>query len=229
MSIILITGANKGLGRETARQLVELGHTVYLGSRDAERGRAAASEVGGRSVALDVTDDASVAAALDVVATEQGRIDVLVNNAGIGLLALNGPEALQMFDTNAVGIIRVTEAALPLLRASDNPVVVNISSALGSFSAVTNPERPASHYPAIVYGATKAAVSMLTLQYSKAVPEVKFNAVEPGITATDLGGPDNHSLARSAEISARVVVSAATIGPDGPTGTFIEDDGELGW
>jgi NAD(P)-dependent dehydrogenase (short-subunit alcohol dehydrogenase family) len=178
-------------------------------------------------VQLDVTDDASVAAAMTTIDCAKGHLDVLVNNAGIGLMALNGPEALKVFDTNAVSIVRVTQAALPLLRKSENPVVVNISSALGSFWAVTNPERPAFGVPAIVYGASKAAVSMLTLQYSKAVPEIKFNAVEPGYTATDLGG--SNTGGRPVEESAQVVVRVATIGADGPTGTFQEDAGELGW
>jgi NAD(P)-dependent dehydrogenase (short-subunit alcohol dehydrogenase family) len=178
-------------------------------------------------VQLDVTDDASVAAAMKTIDDAEGRLDVLVNNAGIGLEARNGPDALKVFDTNAVSIVRVTEAALPLLRKSAHPVVVNVSSALGSFWAVTNPERPAFRVPAIVYGASKAAVSMLTLQYAKAVPEIKFNAVEPGYTATDLGGA-NHG-GRPVEESAKVVVRVATIGPDGPTGTFQEDAGELPW
>ncbi len=227
MTTTLITGANTGLGKETARQLIAAGHTVYVGARDEERGRAAASELGARFVQLDVTDDASVASALAQIEAD-GGLDVLVNNAGIGLVGLNGPEALRVFDTNAVGIVRVTEAALPLLRKSSNPIVVNISSALGSFWAVTNPERPAFHYPAIVYGASKAAASMLTLQYSKAVPEVKFNAVEPGFTNTSLGGTEN-SGGRPVEISARNIVRMATIAADGPTGTFQEDDAELGW
>jgi len=223
MTTTLITGANKGIGFETARQLIAAGHTVYIGSRDATRGAKAAADLGAHFVQLDVTDDASVAAAMASI----DHLDVLINNAGIALLALNGPEALSVFDTNAVGIIRVTEAALPLLRRSANPVVVNVSSALGSFWAVTNPDRPAFHVAAIVYGASKSAVSMLTLQYSKAVPEIKFNAVEPGYTATDLGG-QNHG-GRPVEISARVVARMASIGPDGPTGTFQEDDTELGW
>jgi NAD(P)-dependent dehydrogenase (short-subunit alcohol dehydrogenase family) len=227
MTLILVTGANKGIGYESARQLIEAGHTVYVGARDVERGQKAAAQLGGRFVHLDVTDDASVAAAMTTIDDAEGHLDVLVNNAGIGLLALNGPEALEVFDTNAVSIVRVTQAALPLLRKSENPVVVNVSSALGSFWAVTNPERPAFHVPAIVYGASKAAVSMLTLQYSKAVPEIKFNAVEPGYTATDLGGA-NHG-GRPVEESAQVVVRVATIGTDGPTGTFQEDAGELGW
>src|SRR6202034_4399882 len=125
-------------------------------------------------VQLDVTDDASVAGALATIGAD-GGLDVVVNNAGIGLVALNGPEALKVFDTNAVGIVRVTEAALPLLKQSDNPVVVNLSSALGSFWANHETSRPAPHVSAIVYAASKAAVSMLTVQYGRAVPEVKFN------------------------------------------------------
>jgi NAD(P)-dependent dehydrogenase (short-subunit alcohol dehydrogenase family) len=227
MTTTLITGANKGIGRETARLLVAAGHTVYLGARDETRGQAAAKDLGARFVQLDVTDDASVAAALAQIDTD-GGLDVLVNNAGIAMLARGGRDALTVFDTNAVGIVRVTEAALPLLRRSANPVVVNISSALGSFWANHNPDRPASQVSAIVYGASKAAVSMLTVQYARAVPEVKFNAVEPGYTATGLGDHDN-SRGRPVEISARIVVRMATIGSDGPTGTFQEDDGELGW
>jgi NAD(P)-dependent dehydrogenase (short-subunit alcohol dehydrogenase family) len=234
MTTTLITGANKGLGKETARLLVGAGHDVWLGASDEARGQAAADEVGARFVQLDVTDDASIAAALGQVQAN-GGLDVLVNNAGIakraeGGEALDGPSALEVFDTNAVGIIRVTEAALPLLRRSDNPVVVNVSSALGSFWATHEPSRPASRFPAIVYGSSKAAVSMLTVQYAKAVPEVKFNAVEPGITATELGGrgAGTHP-GRPAEVSAQLVARLASIGSDGPTGTFQEDDGELGW
>ena len=229
MTVTLITGANKGLGYETARQLIRRGHAVYLGARSSQRGAEAASELGGRFVQLDVTDDASVAAALARVGAD-GGLDVVVNNAGIALLGRNGPDALAVFDTNAVGIVRVTEAALPLLMRSENPVVVNVSSALGSFWANHEPSRPASHVSAMVYAASKAAVSMLTVQYARAVPEVKFNAVEPGYTATELGGGDPaDSGGRPVEISARTVVRMATIGPDGPTGTFQEDDAELGW
>ncbi|MET7400950.1 SDR family NAD(P)-dependent oxidoreductase [Dactylosporangium sp. NPDC005572] len=227
MTTTLITGANRGLGRETARQLIAAGHTVYVAARDEARGRATADELGARFVHLDVTDDASVAAAFARLDAD-GGLDVLINNAGIALLALNGPEALRVFDTNAVSVVRVTEAALPLLRRSPNPVVVNVSSALGSFAANHDPARPASHVAAIVYGASKAAVSMLTVQYARAVPEVKFNAVEPGYTATGLGGHDN-SAGRPVEVSAGVIARLATIGPEGPTGTFQEDAGTLRW
>ena len=228
MTVTLITGANKGLGRETARRLIGLGHTVYIGARSIERGEAAAAELGARFVQLDVTDDASVATALGVIGERDGHLDVLVNNAGISPAAdVSGPVALQVFDTNAIGVIRVTQAALPLLRKSGNPVVVNVSSALGSFWAVTNPERRQFHYPSIMYGASKAAVSMLTVQYAKALPDIKFNAVEPGFTATDLTPASG--AGQPVEKGAEVIVRMATIGQDGPTGTFQENEDELAW
>jgi NAD(P)-dependent dehydrogenase (short-subunit alcohol dehydrogenase family) len=234
MTIPLVTGANRGLGYETARRLVEAGQTVYLGARDPERGAKAAAELGARYVQLDVTDDNSVRAALRTIADDAGGLDVLVNNAGIAEVqgpseadTVTGESALRQFDTNAVGVVRVTTAALPLLRASANPVVVNVSSALGSFWAVTNPQRRQFHYPSIVYGATKAAVSMLTVQYAKAVPEVRFNAVEPGFTATDFTAGIEGG--RPVEQSAEVIVRLATIDADGPTGTFTEDDHTLPW
>jgi NAD(P)-dependent dehydrogenase (short-subunit alcohol dehydrogenase family) len=228
MTVTLVTGANKGLGRETARRLVEQGHTVYIGARSVDLGEATASELGGRFVQLDVTDDASVEAALDAINELEGHLDVLVNNAGISASAdVDSQVARRVFDTNAIGVIRVTQAALPLLRRSDNPVVVNVSSALGSFWAVTNPERRQFHFPSIIYGASKAAVSMLTVQYAKAIPEIKFNAVEPGFTATDL--TPMSGAGQPVEDGAEVIVRMATIGKDGPTGTFQENDGELAW
>jgi NAD(P)-dependent dehydrogenase (short-subunit alcohol dehydrogenase family) len=232
MTVTLVTGANKGIGRETARRLVKEGHTVYIGARSIERGQAAANELGARFVQLDVTDDASVEAALRTIDEREGHLDVLVNNAGIGdhTLGADGvtaEAAHTVFETNVIGTVRVTQAAIPLLRKSDNPVVVNVSSALGSFWAVTNPERRQSQYAFVVYGASKAAVSMLTVQYAKALPEFKVNAVEPGFTDTDFtaGFPGG----RPVEESAEVVVRMATIGRDGPSGTFQEDDHELPW
>jgi NAD(P)-dependent dehydrogenase (short-subunit alcohol dehydrogenase family) len=121
----------------------------------------------------------------------------------------------------------VTEAALPLLRRSEHPVVVNVSSALGSFWAVTNPERRQFHFPSILYGSSKAAVSMLTVQYAKAHPDIRFNAVEPGFTATEL--TPFSGAGQPVEDGARVIVRLASIGADGPTGTFEEDEGPLPW
>lgn len=226
MTITLITGANKGIGFETARQLADLGHVVYLGARDADRGAAAARTLGTRCVRLDVTDDASVREALDTIAAAEGRLDVLVHNAGILATGdVDGPLALRAFDTNAVGIVRVTEAALPLLRKSSNPTVVTVSSSMGSFWAVTNPDRPESGLPLALYAASKAAATMLTVQYAKSEPGIKFNAVEPGPTATDMTAA--FGIGRPPGESARVVVRLATLDPDGPTGTLQDENGTL--
>jgi NAD(P)-dependent dehydrogenase (short-subunit alcohol dehydrogenase family) len=228
MTVTLITGANKGIGFETARQLMELGHVVYVGARDVERGEKAAATLGARFVQLDVTDDASVRDALAAIGSTEGRLDVLVHNAGIlANEATDGPTALRAFDINAVGIVRVTEAALPLLRRSANPTVVTVSSSMGSFWAVTNPDRAEFNLPLALYAASKSAATMLTVQYAKSQPGIKFNAVEPGATATDMTAA--FGIGRAPEESAKVVVRLATLDPDGPTGTFQDELGGLGW
>ncbi len=157
MTTTLITGANKGLGKETTRLLLEAGHTVWIGARDEARGRATAVELNARFVQLDVTDDTSVASALATITDSGTGLDVVINNAGIAKRAggagmteaLDGPSVLEVFDINVVGIVRLTQAALPLLKQSENPVVVNVSSALGSFWATHEPSRPASHFVSI--------------------------------------------------------------------------------
>lgn len=227
MTVTLITGANKGIGFETAKQLVELGHDVYVGARDAERGRKAAAEIGARFVQLDVTSDESVGRALEAIKEAEGRLDGLVHNAGILTTDLDGPTALRSFDTNAVGIVRVTEAALPLLRKSANPNVLTITSSAGSFWANTNPERPESALPLALYAASKAAATMLTLKYAQAHPDIKFNAIEPGTTATDMTA--DFGIGRSPQETARVVVRFATLDADGPTGTLQDESGHLPW
>ncbi|MFI6276209.1 SDR family NAD(P)-dependent oxidoreductase [Streptomyces sp. NPDC050988] len=228
MTVTLITGANKGIGFETARQLLELGHVVYMGARDVERGKKAAAALGAQFVQLDVTDDASVSSALATIDAAEGRLDVLVNNAGIlGSEVVNGPEAIRVFDTNTVGVVRVTEAALPLLRRSSNPVVVNVSSSLGSFWAVNNPDRPEFNVPLALYSASKSATTMLTVQYAKSQPGIKFNALEPGTTATDMTAA--LGIGRPVDESARTVVRLATLDADGPTGTLQDENGELRW
>ncbi|MFC8301341.1 SDR family NAD(P)-dependent oxidoreductase [Micromonospora orduensis] len=227
MTVTLITGANKGIGYETARQLLRLGHQVYIGARDAERGRKAAAELGARFVQLDVTDDASVASALATIDADEGRLDVLVHNAGVLETALDAPAALRSFDTNAVGVVRVTEAALPLLRRSASPNVVTVSSSAGSFWAVTNPERPEFHLSLALYAASKAAATMLTVQYAKSQPGIRFNAVEPGPTATDMTAA--FGIGRPVEESARVVVRLATLDATGPSGTLQDEAGQLPW
>lgn len=228
MTITLITGANKGIGFATARQLLDLGHVVYVGARDTGRGEEAASALGARFVPLDVTDDASVARALATIDADEGRLDVLVHNAGIAENGVvDGPTALRVFDTNAVGIVRVTEAALPLLRRSSNPTVVTVSSSAGSFWAVNNPDRPEFTLTSPLYSASKSAATMITVQYAKSQPGIRFNAVEPGYTATDLTAAIGGG--RTPVESARTVVRLATLPPDGPTGTLQDDSGLLSW
>ena len=231
MTITLITGANKGLGYETTRRLVAEGHTVYLGARSPKRGEPAAVKLGATFVPLDVTDDASVQAAMQTIEARDGHLDVLVNNAGIwdrldGAEGLDGAVAFDQFDTNAIGVVRVTQAALPLLEKSDNPVVVNVSSGLGSFSLVSDPDSHQFGVHSIVYSATKAAINMLTVRYAQAVPSVRFNAVDPGFLATDLHGS---SSAEDPAVGAAVVARLAAIGKDGPTGTFQAKDGYVAW
>jgi NAD(P)-dependent dehydrogenase (short-subunit alcohol dehydrogenase family) len=224
MTTTLITGANKGLGHETAKQLRELGHEVWLGSRDARRGAEAAARLGARSVQLDVTDEDSVRRALAEIEAAAGHLDLLVHNAGVLETALDGPAALRSFDTNAAGIVRVTEAALPLLRRSADPVVLTVSSSMGSFWAVTNPERPESQLPLALYAASKAAATMLTVQYAKLHPGIRFIALEPGTTATDMTAA--FGIGRPVEESARVVVRLAG---SRATGTLQDEAGELPW
>ncbi|MEU9558591.1 SDR family NAD(P)-dependent oxidoreductase [Streptomyces fumanus] len=235
MTNTLITGANKGLGFETARRLLAEGHTVYVGSRDPGRGRAAADRLGARYLPLDVTDDASVAAAAKAVEAD-GGLDVLVNNAGIegrgegnvviGAADTTAGHLRTLFDTNVFGVVRVLHAFLPLLGRSAAPVVVNVSSGLASLTGVTDPTTPAYAYPGVAYPASKAAVNMVTVQYAKAFPGMRINAVEPGFTKTDLNG--NTGIQTVAE-GAEVIVRAALLGPDGPTGTFFDRSGPLPW
>ncbi|SDH14930.1 SDR family NAD(P)-dependent oxidoreductase [Klenkia brasiliensis] len=232
MSTVLVTGATRGIGRETARQFAALGHTVFLGARDLERGRAVAAEVGALPVLLDVTDTSSVAGALAAVGARSGRLDVLVNNAGVPdntveVADVDGDTALRVLDTNVAGVVRVTQAALPLLRAAEDPVVVNVGSGLGSFAATTDPDRPESQTPLIVYAASKAALAMLTLKYARALPGVRVVAACPGLTDTDFAA--GFPGARPVGEAAAVVVSAALAGPDGPTGVVLEEDGPLAW
>jgi len=231
MTTTFITGANKSLGYEAARRLVEAGHTVLVGARDAERGRAAAEALGARFVQIDVTDDASVAAAAADVAAHEGSIDVLVNNAGVSgphkpTDELTAADALEVFDVNVVGIVRVTHAFLPLLRTSSNPVIVNVSSGMGSFAATHDPDRVESTFPAPLYTSSKSAVTMLTTQYAKSLPDVKVNAADPGYTATDFNGNSGHQTVTE---GTDAIVELATIGTDGPTGQFRDRSGVVAW
>jgi NAD(P)-dependent dehydrogenase (short-subunit alcohol dehydrogenase family) len=233
----LVTGANKGIGFETARQLVAAGWTVWLGARDADRGRDAVSKLqaeayGGSAklIVLDVTDDSSVAAAVDTVAAA-GGLDVLVNNAGIAGRPASPADTvpadfLPVYGVNVLGPVRVTNAFLPLLRKSAHPRIVNVSSGMGSFAVTTDPDRLESTLHGLVYPSSKTALNMITTMYAKAVPDITVNAVDPGYTETDLNG---RCGTQPVGVGAAPVVRAAMAGPDGPTGTFTSNDGTVGW
>ena len=226
MTTTLITGANKGLGLETARRLIEAGHAVYAGMRDTSKG-ADAEALGAHIVQLDVTDDASVNAALAGIPS----LDVLINNAGV-----TGPNAApeefgvaelhEVFDTNVYSIVRVTKAALPLLHASQNPVIVNVASGLGFARFDLDPSRVESSVHAIGYTTSKAAVIMLTVQYAKQLPGIRINTVDPGYTATDLNGHSGHQTVTE---GTDAIVAMATIGVDGPTATFSDREGVIAY
>ena len=231
MTITFITGANKGLGRETARRLVELGHTVLLGARDPERGTETAIALGARYVPIDVTDDSSVADAAADVAEHEGSIDVLINNAGIhgpagNPGALTGADALSVLDVNVAGAVRTITAFLPLLRRSPDPVIINVSSGMGSLDHTHDPARPESKVIAPAYTASKAALTMLTTQYAKAFPDIRVNAADPGYTATDLNG---HSGPQTVTEGTDAIVALATEAPGAGSGRLVDRHGETTW
>ena len=230
-TITFITGGNKGLGYETARRLAELGHTVVIGARDPERGQQAAGRLGVRFVPIDVTDDDSVQRAAADVAVHEGRVDRLINNAGItGRAAsaeeLTGADAALVFETNVVSVVRVTSAFLPLLERSAAPAVINVSSGMGSFALTRDPQRVESTIAAPLYTASKSAVTMLTTQYARALPGIRFNAADPGYTATDL---NSHSGPQTVTEGTDAIVALATEDPSAGTGRFIDRFGPVAW
>jgi NAD(P)-dependent dehydrogenase (short-subunit alcohol dehydrogenase family) len=226
-TIALITGANKGIGRETARQLGGRGVTVLAGARDTERGLAAERElradgVDARFVPLDVTVDESVRAAAGWIEREYGRLDILVNNAGI---ARGNPVSetdltvmQEVYEVNVFGVIRVTNAMLPLLRRAPAARIVNVSSEVGSIASQTDPASPLAQMPAsLAYPSSKAALNMITAMYAKELRDtpIKVNAANPGYTKTDL---NRNSGFRSVTEGAEASVYLATLPADGPSG-----------
>ncbi|KQY07197.1 short-chain dehydrogenase [Mycobacterium sp. Root135] len=231
MTITFITGANKGLGYETARRLVEQGHIVLLGARDPELGRAAADALGARFVQVDVTDDASVAAAVKDVEEHEGSVDVLINNAGVaGAYAdaadLTAEDFHAVFDVNVLGVVRTTTAFLPLLRRSSDPVIVNVGSGMGSLELTHDPSRPESTMVAPAYTSSKAALTMLTTQYAKAFTDIRVNVADPGYTATDINA---NSGPQTVTEGTDAILALATEGPGHGSGRFVDRHGETSW
>lgn len=232
-NIAVITGANKGIGIEIARGLGRKGLTVLVGARSEERGEAAAAELrteglDARFLHLDVTDEAMVAAAAKRVEDEFGKLDALVNNAGIALAdggwntsELTVATARKVFETNVLGVISVTNAFLPLIRRAEAGRIVNVSSEIGSLAFMTG-DYPFSGMQAGAYGASKSALNMLTVSWSKELEPtgIKINAMTPGYTRTDLN--DNQGTRRP-EDAAVAAVDLALIGPEGPSGGFFQE------
>jgi len=237
--VALVTGANKGIGLQIAKDLALHGFTVLVGSRNLERGDTAAKSVGAdaRAFQIDVTNQASIVAAAERVRNEFRRLDVLVNNAGIshvpgsaqsGLLtvaSLNDVRAV--FETNVFGVIAVTQAMLPLLPEAPAAHIVTLGSTGGSLTWNSDPTNP--HRAMFgTYSASKTALHAITLAFAFALEStgIKVNAACPGFTSTAL---NNFACTRTVEQGAREAVRLALIGADGPTGTFSDEDGPVPW
>lgn len=226
MTTTLITGGNRSLGVETARRLIQAGHTVYAGMRDPDNGDAARA-LGAQVMQLDVTDARSVKAAF----TELPELDVLVNNAGIlgtayGVDDLDADAMATVLDTNVTGIVRVTQAALPLLSDSANPVIVNVASGVGWPRYLQDPEHDEFPVQAVPDAASKAAVIALTVQYAKNLTIMRVNASDPGYTDTDF---NRHSGHQTITEGTDATVALATIDQNGPTGEFHNRTGRISY
>ncbi len=236
--IALITGANKGIGKEIARQLGKQGMTMLIGARDEGRGQEAADElkqqgIRAQAVRLDVTREDSIREAASTIERDFGRLDVLVNNAGIA----SGPVPAsststdtlrRVYETNVFGPVAVTNAFLPLLKKSPAGRIVNMSSGLGSLTENSNPNSQYAGVKPLAYNSSKAALNMITVIFAAELKDagIKVNAADPGYTATDL---NQHSGPRTVEQGASIAVHLATLPEDGPTGGYFDDAGTVPW
>jgi NAD(P)-dependent dehydrogenase (short-subunit alcohol dehydrogenase family) len=237
--IALVTGANQGVGLQVAKELVAKGITVLVGSRNFERGAAAAKDIGPGAIALqfDVTDRASIGAAAEHIRTEFGRLDLLVNNAAISNTSKRPGQSIEeyakstrpsnvsfdemraVWETNVFGVLAVYQAMLPLLRESSDARIVNVSSGVGSLTTNADPDSTYRRNFGPVYPASKTALNAITLAMMIELEStgIKVNLVSPAFTKTNLNG---YAGTESVEDGSREVVRVALLGPDGPTGTF---------
>ncbi len=235
-TIALVTGANKGIGYEIAAGLGALEMSVGVGARDRQRGEEAAAKLRANGadaffVPLDVTDDESVASAAALVEERFGRLDVLVNNAGIAGQWPTAPSAVtpeilgKVLDTNVMGVIRVINAMLPLLRRSARPRIVNQSSHLSSLTLQTSPEVDFVDIDG-AYMPSKTFLNAVTVQYSKELTDIKVNGACPGYVATDFNDFQGHETPAD---GAKIAIRLATLPDDGPTGGLFDNDGNVPW
>lgn len=235
MKKVLITGANKSIGFETAKQLLQQGYYVYLGARDSAKGEHAVQQLHAEgltaveAVTIDVNDAQSIKAARIAIGAKTETLDVLINNAGVSGALPQTPNETdlntyrQVFDTNYFGVIAVTQAFIDLLKSAPEPRIVNVTSGLGSLTLSTDPTWKYYPFKAAAYMASKAALNAHTiaLAYDLRNTNFKVNSVDPGYTATDF---NHHSGPGTVEDAAARVVKAAVIAPDGLTGQFFSDD-----
>ncbi len=232
MKKALITGANKSIGFEVAKQLLDLGYYVYLGCRDAEKGETAVKALSSPNVELltiDVSNKQSIDAAKQELSSKTDVLDVLVNNAGIsGGFPQNAVDidvdiVREVFDTNFFGVINVTQAFLPLLKVSSEPRIVNVTSGLGSLTLHSDPSWMHYKVKSAAYGPSKTALNAYTvvLAYELRDTAFKVNAVDPGYTATDF---NHHNGPGSVEDAGKIIVKYVTIGSDGPTGKYFSNE-----
>lgn len=234
--IALITGANKGIGLETARQLAALGYEVVVGARKEAEGRKAAEEIGAKAhfLHLDMNDASTFPAAAEWLESKFGRLDALVNNAGIGLDNGMKPSQTPMelirktFETNVFALVELTQILLPLLRRSDAGRIVNVSSILGSLTLNADVNAPLGEWRSFGYNGSKAALNMFTatLAYELRDTKIKVNSAHPGWVKTDLGG-ENAPLGVTE--GALTSVRLATLPADGPSGGYFHNQDVLPW
>ena len=236
--IALITGANKGIGLEIARQLGAQEITVLIGARDENRGREAAEKlqsehIDARFVQLDVTNQDTIDAAASHIESEFGKLDILVNNAGIAIddvppSQLDIEVLRRTYEINFFGVFGVTKAMLPLLRKSDAGRIVNMSSGLGSLAQNTDPNYEYAEFKFLGYNSSKTAVNAMTLQFAHELKDtqIKVNSADPGYVATDI---NNQGGSRTVQQGATAPVRLATLPADGPTGGFFDENGIVPW
>ena len=240
MKNVVVTGANKGIGFEVAKQMAELGYFVYLGSRNEQKGLEAIRNLKKLNISnvellqIDVSDLDSVKEAISKLSTKIDALDILINNAGIAggqpqnISACETSVLKEIFNTNYFGAIQTTQLLFPLLQKSTQPVIVNVSSELGSLAMQTSEGRNPNWDNFPVYGSTKTALNTFTIHLAHEFRNTKFriNSVTPGFTATDLNG---FTGIKTAAQGAKPIVKLATIGPEGPSGKFFKEEGEVPW